>query len=274
MPEQDPAHPKPFMNFPSETVRQRLDARLKSLPIQNAIRQSLGQELGKLLNAETLNATFRDLVTGRTSLDQSLQQFATTASQVLDTVMQTEQKQSDQENHINQKLQAALQQDEIPIDRSNYIIHGQVSKEQTQEGLAGLLVQAMHENNFLGLAITKQDGSFEIDLGTKKFQSNSENLPEVVLEVSIDRKTLLHKTEITINDRPKKIPSIMIALPADQAEIAQQMLAQNPQPFVDQLQTVTRSIAHTQYQHLQAQAIGNALKTELAQFLNKSEPEE
>jgi hypothetical protein len=272
MPEQDPANPQPFMNFPSEAVRQRLDARLKSLPIQNAIRQSLGQELGKLLNAETLNATFQDLVTGRTSLDQSLQQLATTASQVLDTVMQAEQQQSDQENHINQQLQVALQQDKVSIDRNNYVIHGQVLKAETQEKLAGLLVQVTHENNFLGLAITNQDGNFEIDLGTKKFHSNGENPPKVILEVSTDRKTLLHKREITINDRPKKIPPIVIDLPIDQAEIAQQMMAQNPQPFLDQLQTVTRSIAHTQYQHLQTQAIGDALKTELSQFLNKPEP--
>jgi hypothetical protein len=114
MPDQDPANPQPFMSFPSEAVRQRLDARLKSLPIQDAIRQSLSKELGKVLNAETLNTTFRDLVTGRTSLDQSLQQLATTASQVLDTVMQAEQQRSSQETRINQELQAALQQDKVP----------------------------------------------------------------------------------------------------------------------------------------------------------------
>jgi hypothetical protein len=183
MTDQDPANPQPFRSFPSEAVRQRLDERLRSLPIQDAIRQSLSKELGTLLNAETLNATFRDLVTGRTSLDQSLQQLATRASQVLNTVMEAEQQRSDEEDRISQQFQETLQQDQN-IDPAD--------------------------------------------------------------------------------------PTII--LPVEQAEIAQEMSAQDPPKLVDQVRAVNRKIAHThtQYQHLQAQAMGNALKIELAQFLKKS----
>jgi hypothetical protein len=271
MPDQDPANPQPFMRFPSEAVRQRLDARLKSLPIQDAIRQSLGKELGKVLNAETLNTTFRDLVTGRTSLDQSLQQLATTASQVLDTVMQAEQQRSSQETRINQELQAALQQDKVSRDRKNYVVQGKVMNERTQEPLARLLVQATDQDDFLGLAITDQEGRFEIDFDPKDFQEGSENPLKVMLQVGVDLQTPLYKIDSPLVVRPNEPTSTSIILPADQSEIAQHLIAQNQQSFGDQLQTATRSIANTQYQHIQAQAIGNALKTELTQFLNKPE---
>lgn len=266
MAKQDPVHPQPFSNFPCEAVRQRLDQRLRSRPVQNAIRQSLSQELGTLLNAKTLNATVQDLVTGRTNLDQSLQQLATTASRALDRVMKVEQQQFDQESRINQEYLAALQQNKTSHDRKkNYVVLGQVLNEHTQEPLAGLLVQAtdrdMRKDDFLGLAITDQEGRFEIRFGTKDFEESGENLPEVMLEVGIDRQTMLFKTDIPLIVRPQESTTITLVLPTEQAETAQRLIAQAQQSPLDRVQTVNRAIAFTQYQHLQAQAIGNALKT-------------
>jgi hypothetical protein len=228
--------------------------------------QSLSHELGAVLNAKTLNATFQDLVTGRKTLDQSLQQLATTANQVLDKVIRSEQQQFDQESRINEEYLAALQQNKTPRDRkNNYILRGQVLREDTQEPLIGLLVKAtdrdVRYDDFLGLAITDQDGRFEIDFGNKDFKESGENLPEVILEVGIDRQTTLYKTDTPLAIRPQEPATMTLVLPTEQADIAQHSVAQAQQSAVDRVQTVNRAIAFTQYQHLQAQAIGKALKT-------------
>ncbi|MGB8700534.1 MAG: hypothetical protein WCD18_14050 [Thermosynechococcaceae cyanobacterium] len=272
MADQDPANPQPFLNFPSDAVRQRLDERLRSLPIQDAIRQSFSKELGTLLNAETLNATFRDLVTGRTSLDQSLQQLANTASQVLNTVMEAEQQRSDEENLINQKILEALQQDRSSRDRKNYVLRGQVLNELTQEPITGLMVQAtnrqVRKDKFLGLDITDREGRFEIDFGTQDVQEGSEQLYKVILHVGVDLQTALYTTDKALVVHPKQPKSTTILLPAELAAELLQLVAEDRSNFVNRLQAVNTTIARTHYQHLQMQSIGNALKTELAQFLN------
>jgi len=269
---------EPFQSFLSEATRQRLDSRLKSLPIQESISQSLSKELGKVLTPANLNTTFQELATGRVTLDQTIEQLATTAAKVLDRAMKAEQKRSDEENHINQQFQAAFQ----PIERvagtkpKSHIVQGQVLDAETQEPIAGLVVQAtdrdVRKDDFLGVAITNAEGRFEIGFTAKDFREDGENLPEVMFEVGIDRKTMLFKTIIPLAVRPHETAQTTIHLPAEAVAIAKRLLAQDQQNFRNRAQQLNQGSALTQYHHLQAQAIGNALKAELTQFLNKSKP--
>lgn len=279
---QDPNDSRIFSHIPSEAVRQRLKERLRSLPVQDAVRQSLSKELGTLLNRDTLNTTLRNLVTGRASLDQSLLELTTKASQIVDTVLRDEQKRVIDETRANLQIQTALLQHQgetptrpAPRPRGTYVIRGQVLNSQTQQPIAGAVVQAIdrdvRKDDFLGVSVTDKEGRYEIAFRAKDFREGGENQPEVVLQVGSDRQTILYTTEERIEVRPKQPANVTIALPEDKAEAAARLI-DDQQLGGDRLQKLNQTMAYTQLQHLQVQAIGNALKEQLNATIQNLQP--
>lgn len=262
--------------FPTEAIRQRLQDRLQALPVHDSVRLTLERELGTLMEQKTLQTGLQDLLSGRIGLDESLLAITTRATEVIETVLREEQRRMIMETRTDMQVQAGLLQSQgqeapepVPPQRGPYVLQGQVRHGQSQEPLAGVVVQAVtrkgNDAAICGLAVTDPAGRYLIKLRSSSVLDAGEDGAELMVQVGPDRLSAVHATDQPIRVKPHQPVTADIQVPQPQADVLQQAIASDSSPTLNRLQNLQLKMAQNQLHHLQVQAMGQAFSQQLEQ---------
>lgn len=244
--------------------------RLKLRPVGTVLDQSLGQEMARLMDGDTLSNAFESLLSGRVNLQQSLLALTSRMTDTIETALREEQLNMVKNTRINLQLEAGLRQAEGlsptgtgPQQRGTFLVQGQVLREGSDQPLAGVVVQAVDRDvrydDLLGVAVTDAQGRYAIRFRAKDFREGGEGQPEIVLQVGADRRSLIHVTDQPISAESRKPVTVSILVPAEHADALLQTIAKESPLMTSRLQDLHMAMASDQLQHLQLRALGQAL---------------
>ncbi|RCJ29441.1 hypothetical protein A6770_22175 [Nostoc minutum NIES-26] len=270
---------------PLERLKSNLDEHLQSFPLIKSVRQSVGKEVNNLLRDGTLNTILTNLATGQTTLEESLQTLSNTANNILNTAIREEQNTALKENRANLQYRSALLKQQLDGENSNnnlnrkrdYILKGQVFNPRKQEPIYGLVVEAIGidvtKDNFLGLDVTDTQGFFEIVFRAKDFKASGNKLPEVILQIGVEREAPLYITPKAIALQPREELFLKILLPEDIIDTVEWHLQWLEASPISRVEQINRTIAFNQIQHTQISEMAKVLKEEIAtiKFQGKQE---
>lgn len=251
--------------------------RLKLRPVGNVLNQSLGQEMTRLMEGDTLSNALEGLLTGRANLQQSLLALTSRLTDTIESALREEQLNMVKNTRINLQLEAGFLQAQglsaagtVPQQRGTFIVQGQVLHEGSGQPLAGVVVQAVDRDvrydDLLGVAVSDEQGKYSIKFRAKDFREGGEGQPEIVLQVGADRRSLIHVTDQPISVENRKPVSVSILVPAEHADALLQTIAADSPAMTNRLEAIHLAMAHEQLQHVQLHALGQAFSQGLQNF--------
>ena len=204
---------------------------LSRMPALNAAGQSAVKEAQKLFEKKTIQGEFQKLANRKTSLEKVLLGFAEKASKSLETIIREENRVTAQEVRMNEKYQARLVAEKIQTKsrklrrgkKGEFLITGQVLHPKTGAPISGIVVEAIDKDiskdDLLDVDVTDAEGRYEISFMKKDFKEAGEDLPEVILRLGMDRKTVLFTNKEVIKAEPGKRITIDVTMPEDQVKL-------------------------------------------------------